>query len=89
MIVDETGEVRKTYPVPIKSNLYVEDGQKVVPGDIMAKVPRNLDRSGGDITAGLPKVTELFEARIPSDPAIVTEIDGYVSFGSQRRSSKE
>ena len=89
MIIDANGEVRKTYPVPIKSNLYVEDGQKVNPGDIMAKVPRNLDRVGGDITAGLPKVTELFEARIPTDPAIVTEIDGYVSFGSQRRSSKE
>lgn len=89
MIVDASGEIRKTYPVPIKSNLYVEDGQKVVPGDIVAKVPRNLDRVGGDITAGLPKVTELFEARIPSDPAIVSEIDGYVSFGSQRRSSKE
>ena len=89
MIIAPNGEVQKTYPVPIKSNLYVEDGQKVVPGDIMAKVPRNLDRAGGDITAGLPKVTELFEARIPTDPAIVSEIDGYVSFGSQRRSSKE
>lgn len=89
VIVDESGEVKKTYPVPIKSNLHIEDGQKVVPGDIIAKVPRNLDRVGGDITAGLPKVTELFEARIPSDPAIVSEIDGYVSFGSQRRSSKE
>ncbi|NTV92204.1 MAG: DNA-directed RNA polymerase subunit beta', partial [Chlorobiaceae bacterium] len=89
LIIDESGEVRKNYPVPIKSNLYVEDGQKIVPGDIIAKVPRNLDRAGGDITAGLPKVTELFEARIPSDPAIVSEIDGYVSFGSQRRSSKE
>ncbi len=89
IIMDANGEVKKTYPVPIKTNLYVEDGQKVTPGDIIAKVPRNLDRVGGDITAGLPKVTELFEARIPSDPAIVTEIDGYVSFGSQRRSSKE
>ncbi len=88
-IVGENGEIRKTYPVPIKSNLYVEDGQKIVPGDTIAKVPRNLDRVGGDITAGLPKVTELFEARIPTDPAIVSEIDGYVSFGSQRRSSKE
>ena len=88
-IVADNGEVRKTYAVPIKSNLYVEDGQKLVPGDIMAKVPRNLDRVGGDITAGLPKVTELFEARIPTDPAIVSEIDGFVSFGSQRRSSKE
>jgi DNA-directed RNA polymerase subunit beta' len=89
VIMTSQGEVRKTYPVPIKANLYVEDGQKVNPGDVIAKVPRNLDRIGGDITAGLPKVTELFEARIPSDPAIVSEIDGYVSFGSQRRSSKE
>jgi DNA-directed RNA polymerase subunit beta' len=88
-VMTPEGEVRKTYPVPIKSNLYVEDGQSVNPGDIIAKVPRNLDRVGGDITAGLPKVTELFEARIPTDPAIVSEIDGYVSFGSQRRSSKE
>jgi DNA-directed RNA polymerase subunit beta' len=88
-IIGDNGEIRKTYPVPIKSNLYVEDGQALVPGDIIAKVPRNLDRVGGDITAGLPKVTELFEARIPTDPAIVSEIDGFVSFGSQRRSSKE
>jgi len=89
LLVGENGDILKTYPVPIKSNLFVEDGQKVAIGDILAKVPRNLDRVGGDITAGLPKVTELFEARIPSDPAIVSEIDGYVSFGSQRRSSKE
>ena len=89
MIVSESGEILKTYPVPIKSNLFVEDNKKVSIGDILAKVPRNLDRVGGDITAGLPKVTELFEARIPSDPAIVSEIDGYVGFGSQRRSSKE
>ncbi|MCW8814757.1 MAG: DNA-directed RNA polymerase subunit beta', partial [Chlorobium sp.] len=89
LIVDKEGETLKTYPVPIKSNLFIENGKKVKIGDMLAKVPRNLDRVGGDITAGLPKVTELFEARIPSDPAIVSEIDGYVGFGPQRRSSKE
>ena len=89
LIVNDEGEALKTYPVPIKSNLFIEDGKNVKVGDMLAKVPRNLDRVGGDITAGLPKVTELFEARIPSDPAIVSEIDGYVGFGPQRRSSKE
>ncbi len=89
LILNEEGEALKTYPVPIKSNLFIEDGRKVKIGDILAKVPRNLDRVGGDITAGLPKVTELFEARIPSDLAIVSEIDGYIQFGPQRRSSKE
>ncbi len=88
-LVSEDGEVYSSYPVPIKANLLVNDGEKVKAGEFLAKVPRDLSRMGGDITAGLPRVTELFEARNPSDPAVVTEIDGLVSFGSQKRNNKE
>ncbi|ACF13643.1 DNA-directed RNA polymerase, beta' subunit [Chloroherpeton thalassium ATCC 35110] len=83
------GELIASYPIPIKANLHSEDGATVHAGDVLAKVPRDLTRIGGDITAGLPRVTELFEARNPSDPAVVSEIDGIVTFGSQRRNNKE
>jgi len=88
-LVTEEGAVIASYPVPIKANLLVNDGESVKAGEVIAKVPRDLSRMGGDITAGLPRVTELFEARNPTDPAVVTEIDGIVSFGSQKRNNKE
>ncbi len=88
-LVSEDGEVYASYPVPIKANLLVNDGEQVKAGEFLAKVPRDLSRMGGDITAGLPRVTELFEARNPTDPAVVTEIDGLVTFGNQRRNNKE
>lgn len=69
-----------TFSLPVKSELAVEDGQEVFAGDILAKIPRELAKNK-DITGGLPRVAELFEARIPKDQAIISEIDGVVVFG--------
>ncbi len=88
-IINEEGKVLATYSIPIKASLMVYDNETVKPGDVLAKVPRDLARIGGDITAGLPRVTELFEARNPADPAIVSEIDGVVKFGAQKRNNKQ
>ena len=66
----------------------IDDGQEVKPGEILAKIPRAVGKSG-DITGGLPRVTELFEARNPSSPAVVSEIDGEVSFGKIKRGNRE
>jgi len=79
----------RSYSIPVKAHLNVEEGQSIKAGKIIAKIPR-LASSLGDITGGLPRVTELFEARDPSNPAIVTEIDGIVSFGPKiKRGNKE
>ena len=78
-IVDDEGDVIKSFDIPVGARLSVENGQKVNSGDILVKIPRSFGKSG-DITGGLPRVTELFEARNPSDPAIVSEIDGVVTF---------
>ena len=67
----------------------VNDGQTVKPGDVLVKIPRALGGGGGDITGGLPRVTELFEARNPSNPAIVAEIDGEVTMGKLKRGNRE
>ncbi|TAE16115.1 MAG: DNA-directed RNA polymerase subunit beta' [Bacteroidetes bacterium] len=80
-------EVSK-YNLPVGSRLVVEEGDKVKAGQVLVKIPRAL-RKGGDITGGLPRVTELFEARNPSNPAIVCEIDGVVSFGGAKRGNRE
>ncbi|NTW49803.1 MAG: DNA-directed RNA polymerase subunit beta', partial [Chlorobiales bacterium] len=88
-LLTKGGELIASYPIPIKANLLTEDGVHVSAGETLAKVPRDLARIGGDITAGLPRVTELFEARNPTDPAVVSEIDGMVAFGSQKRNNKE
>ena len=77
-IVDEEGNILKTYDLPVGAHIGVEEGQMLKAGDIMAKIPRSFGKAG-DITGGLPRVTELFEARNSSDPAIVAEIDGIVS----------
>ena len=77
-ILDDEGNVLKVYDLPVGAHIGVDQGQQLKAGDIMVKIPRSFGKAG-DITGGLPRVTELFEARNPSDPAIVAEIDGIVS----------
>ncbi len=81
-------EVVKVYSLPVGAHINVDDGQKVGKGIILAKIPRMAGR-GGDITGGLPRVTELFEARNPSNPAVVSEIDGIVEYGKIKRGNRE
>jgi len=78
--VDANGEIIKTYALPVGAHLMVDEDADVKVGDIFVKIPR-ASGNAGDITGGLPRVTELFEARNPSNPAIVSEIDGEVHFG--------
>jgi len=80
-IRDKNNKVLKTYQMPIRSNLHVEDGQEVEAGDIIAKIPRETTKTK-DIVGGLPRVVELFEARRPSETAMMSEIDGEVKFGA-------
>ena len=87
-ILDENGEFIRTYNFPINGHIVVNDGQEVKAGDVLVKIPRALG-GGGDITGGLPRVTELFEARNPSNPAIVAEIDGEVTMGKLKRGNRE
>ena len=82
------GEVIKSYNLPVGAHLLVENGDKVKAGDILVKIPRKSAKAG-DITGGLPRVTELFEARNPSNPAVVAEIDGVVRLGAIKRGNKE
>ena len=82
------GKDVKNYNLPVGSHIVVEDGEKVNNGQVIVKIPRILGRSR-DITGGLPRVTELFEARNPSNPAVVAEIDGVVSFGNIKRGNRE
>ena len=81
-------EVVKTYNIPVAAHVIVNEGDKIQPGQILVKIPRNAGKLG-DITGGLPRVTELFEARNPSSPAVVSEIDGVVSFGKIKRGNRE
>lgn len=81
-------EVVKVYSLPVGAHMTIENGQKVGKGTILAKIPRMAGR-GGDITGGLPRVTELFEARNPSNPAVVSEIDGIVEYGKIKRGNRE
>ena len=87
-IVDENDEVLKNYNLPVGAHVVINEGDKVNTGDILVKIPRTVGKSG-DITGGLPRVTELFEARNPSNPAVVSEIDGEVSFGKIKRGNRE
>ena len=87
-IVDANGQVLKTYALPVGAHLMVEDGAQIKTGDVLVKIPRSAGNAG-DITGGLPRVTELFEARNPSNPAIVSEIDGEVKFGKVKRGNRE
>ena len=81
-------DVLKTYSLPVGSHINVEEGAKVGEGDILVKIPRVSGKSG-DITGGLPRVTELFEARNPSNPAVVSEIDGIATYGKIKRGNRE
>ncbi len=87
-IRNDKGEVIRTYNFPINGHIVVEDGQQLRAGDILIKIPRAVGKAG-DITGGLPRVTELFEARNPSNPAVVSEIDGEISMGTVRRGHRE
>ncbi len=82
------GSEVKQYNLPVGAHLMVEDGQEVQAGDVIVKIPRAIGKSG-DITGGLPRVTELFEARNPSNPAIVAEINGEVQMGKIKRGNRE
>jgi DNA-directed RNA polymerase subunit beta' len=81
-------DVLKNYNIPVSAHIIVDDNSKIEAGQILVKIPRALGKSG-DITGGLPRVTELFEARNPSNPAVVSEIDGVVSFGKIKRGNRE
>jgi len=82
------GDIMRSYNLPVGAHIMVEEGQTVKAGEIIAKIPRAVGKAG-DITGGLPRVTELFEARNPSNPAIVAEIDGEVTFGKVKRGNRE
>jgi DNA-directed RNA polymerase subunit beta' len=88
LINDNKGKNIRTYNLPVGAHLMVDDGEKVEGGKILVKIPRKSAKSG-DITGGLPRVTELFEARNPSNPAVVSEIDGVVNFGKIKRGNRE
>ncbi len=87
-ILDENGEYIRTYNFPIGGHISVANGSEVKVGDVLIKIPR-VAGGGGDITGGLPRVTELFEARNPSNPAIVSEIDGEITMGKIKRGNRE
>ncbi len=87
-IVDKNGQVLGTYNFPVGGHVAVEDGQTIKTGETLVKIPRAVS-GAGDITGGLPRVTELFEARNPSNPAVVSEIDGEVTMGKVKRGNRE
>ncbi|MDR0833223.1 MAG: DNA-directed RNA polymerase subunit beta' [Candidatus Symbiothrix sp.] len=87
-ILSDKGEVLKTYNLPLGAHVVKEEKDKVALGEVLVKIPRAVGKAG-DITGGLPRVTELFEARNPSNPAVVSEIDGEVSFGKIKRGNRE
>lgn len=87
-VVDSKGVEQKAYNLPVGAHLMVNDGEKIKAGKVLIKIPRKSAKAG-DITGGLPRVTELFEARNPSNPAVVTEIDGVVSYGKIKRGNRE
>ncbi|MBP3229675.1 MAG: DNA-directed RNA polymerase subunit beta', partial [Prevotella sp.] len=87
-IINAEGAVVGTYNFPVGGHVVVEDGQVVKTGTTLVKIPRAVGKAG-DITGGLPRVTELFEARNPSNPAVVSEIDGEVTMGKVKRGNRE
>ncbi|MDG1111735.1 MAG: DNA-directed RNA polymerase subunit beta', partial [Polaribacter sp.] len=88
IIEDKDGNALRSYSLPVGAHLMVSDGDKVESGHTLVKIPRKSGKAG-DITGGLPRVTELFEARNPSNPSVVSEIDGFVSFGKIKRGNRE
>ena len=87
-IVDENGNYLKNYSLPLGAHVVKDEGDVVKAGEVLVKIPRAVSKAG-DITGGLPRVTELFEARNPSNPAVVSEIDGEVGFGKIKRGNRE
>ncbi|MCE5225990.1 MAG: DNA-directed RNA polymerase subunit beta' [Porphyromonadaceae bacterium] len=87
-IIDENGNYLKNYSLPLGAHVIKENGDKVKTGEVLVKIPRAVGKAG-DITGGLPRVTEMFEARNPSNPAVVSEIDGEVGFGKIKRGNRE
>ncbi len=87
-IYGKDGELIRSYNLPVGAHLMVDDGEKIKAGKILVKIPRRSSKTG-DITGGLPRITELLEARNPSNPAVVSEIDGVVTFGKVKRGNRE
>ena len=87
-VADKKGNGLKGYNIPVGAHIAVEEGEDVKMGRVIAKIPRSTGKTR-DITGGLPRVTELFEARNPSNPAVVTEIDGVVTLGGVKRGNRE
>ena len=87
-IVNENDDILRTYTLPLGSHIVKNENDEIKAGDVLVKIPRAVGKAG-DITGGLPRVTELFEARNPSNPAVVSEIDGEVSFGKIKRGNQE
>lgn len=88
LIYDNKGELIRSYNLPVGAHLMVNDGDKIHAGKVLVKIPRKSSKAG-DITGGLPRITELLEARNPSNPAVVSEIDGVVTFGKIKRGNRE
>ncbi|MFH0988615.1 MAG: DNA-directed RNA polymerase subunit beta' [bacterium] len=87
-ILNAKGQKVASYPMPTRAHLIVDDGEEIHAGAVLVKIPRDIGKTR-DITGGLPRVTELFEARHPNDPAIITEIDGVVTIGQPKRGARE
>jgi len=88
IILDQKKDVLGIYPIPVGAHILVKDGQKIEAGELLAKIPRVVGKTR-DITGGLPRVAELFEARRPKDPAIISEIDGFVEFGETKKGQRQ
>ncbi|MEA3443675.1 MAG: DNA-directed RNA polymerase subunit beta' [Bacteroidota bacterium] len=87
-IIGDEEQVFKSYNLPVGSHIVIQENENVLTGQVLVKIPRAVGKSG-DITGGLPRVTELFEARNPSNPAVVSEIDGEIAFGKIKRGNRE
>ncbi len=88
IILDSKDEVLGIYPLPIGAHIMVKDGETAEAGELVAKIPRVSGKTR-DITGGLPRVAELFEARRPKDPAVISEIDGFVEFSESKKNQRE
>ncbi|MDD5292335.1 MAG: DNA-directed RNA polymerase subunit beta' [Candidatus Omnitrophica bacterium] len=88
IILDTKGDILGIYPVSVNAHIMVKDGQEVKGGEMLAKIPRVVTKTR-DITGGLPRVAELFEARRPKDPAVISEIDGFVEFGETKKGQRQ
>ena len=87
-VLDKSGEDLKSYNLPVDAHIIIKDGDKIKSGDVIVNIPRKSGKSG-DITGGLPRVIEMFEARNPSNQAVVSEIDGVASYGRIKRGNRE